>query len=177
MPYLDWGDQGGFTTLSYEDTMACIGRFLKTEGHRDLPFLGRLPSDGVLSRLWQSIMGAVQDKSASTFGIAMERIDVAAATLPVATFVIADTEWIECEDPSVGHLTPAADAWGVACRWLPAATVGDFYGDGSSRLDGSRAAADFISSGGGYFRNAMRGPASGVVRLAKLTTARTRNGF
>ena len=66
MPYLDWGDQGGVTTLSYEDTMACIGRFLKTEGHRDLPFLGRLPSDGVLSRLWQSIMGAVQDKSACT---------------------------------------------------------------------------------------------------------------
>ena len=28
MPYLDWGDQGGVTTLSYEDTMACIGRFL-----------------------------------------------------------------------------------------------------------------------------------------------------
>ena len=49
----------------------------------------------------------MNDKSTATFGVAMERLDMAAATLPVATFVIADTEWIECEDPAVGHLAPA----------------------------------------------------------------------
>ena len=46
MPYLDWGVLGGVTTLSYEDAMLCVGRFLKTAGRRDQPVLSSLPGDG-----------------------------------------------------------------------------------------------------------------------------------
>ena len=54
---------------------------------------------------------------------------------------------------------------------MPAATIGDFYGDGSGVITDSRAAADVITTGGAPFRSAMRGAASDFVRAAKVLTS------
>ena len=166
---VDWGRDGDVDTLSYRAVIKVVGRFIVVNTGREQEFLSKYPSAEGLSRIWQAIMGGVSFEKCS-FGYFMARVDAAAeAIADRGIFVLADGEWVAAELPGRGHLHPAAEEWGDVCRWLPAATIGDFYGDGQEAC-GSRAAADVLGIDGAPFVFAARNTASNFVKGAKVLT-------